>query len=648
MGARVRTFDWTKTSLGPPERWTQGLRTAVRLMLNTNHPTFLFWGPDAVCLYNDAYSLSLGPEKHPELFGLPGRLGWEEHWDEIEPQLATVMRGEGATWHEDHLIPAFRNGRHEEVYWTYSYSPVDDPEAPTGVGGALVVCNETTARVVTERRLRFLVTLSDRLRDLADPNALLFEASAMLGRKLRVDCVCHAEVDDTGARFKIEQEWMSGNGVTMAGTHKLSALGTRLLAELRAGRVIAADAVEASAQVDKRARATWRKRGVGSFVIAPLVHEGRLTGMLFVLERARRSWTQSDQILISEVAARTDAALGAARSLREVAANERLLRAIGESSRELIFAKDRKMRILYANPATLAAMGKSLEDVLGRSVEEFHDDPTQIAAIVANDREVLKSGQAVRASEAFTGPDGRTREYEGTKAPMRGEDGSVLGLVGVSTEVTERNRAQRHLRLMVDELNHRVKNTLAIVQGIAYQTFRDQGIAETARIAFEERLGALATAHGLLTRENWDSVDLGDLAREACDGHAGFERIHIAGPLLRLAPKVAVTIAMALHELCTNATKYGALSVGNGRIDFTWSVLAAEGESKRGRDKRCLRLEWRESGGPRVVAPRRRGFGSRMIERALAAELGGEVRLDFAPAGLVCTIEAPLARAVAE
>ena len=154
MGARIRAHDWGDTKLGPPERWPAPLRTAVRILLTTNHPIFIFWGPDSICFYNDAYSNSLGPEKHPSMLGAHGREVWDEIWPVIGPQIAQVMAGRGATWHENQLVPITRNGRLDQVYWTYSYGPIDDEDAPDGVGGVLVICTETTAQVLAEQQLR--------------------------------------------------------------------------------------------------------------------------------------------------------------------------------------------------------------------------------------------------------------------------------------------------------------------------------------------------------------------------------------------------------------------------------------------------------------------------------------------------------------
>ncbi len=165
MGAFIRAHDWAATSLGPPGTWPAPLRMAVRIMLNTGHPMYIWWGEELACLYNDAYSRSIGPERHPGSLGRPGREVWEEIWPIIGPQIEQVMAGRGATWHENQLVPITRNGRREDVYWTYSYGPIDDPDAPTGVGGVLVVCTETTEAVLAQQRLE----------DLSERNRKLFE-----------------------------------------------------------------------------------------------------------------------------------------------------------------------------------------------------------------------------------------------------------------------------------------------------------------------------------------------------------------------------------------------------------------------------------------------------------------------------------------
>ena len=160
MGALMRDHPWHDSCLGAPAGWPQPLRTVVRAMLNTNHPVFIFWGSDALCFYNDAYARTLGPEKHPSILGRPGRTAWAEIWHAIGPQIVQVMEGGNATWHENQRLSIWRNGQLADLYWTYSYSPIDDDEAANGIGGVLVLCNETTDHILrmqkaNEERQRF-------------------------------------------------------------------------------------------------------------------------------------------------------------------------------------------------------------------------------------------------------------------------------------------------------------------------------------------------------------------------------------------------------------------------------------------------------------------------------------------------------------
>jgi two-component sensor histidine kinase len=208
---------------------------------------------------------------------------------------------------------------------------------------------------------------------------------------------------------------------------------------------------------------------------------------------------------------------------------------------------------------------------------------------------------------------------------------SILGMIGVNIDVTEREEAAAQREFLLAEMSHRVKNTLAVVQAIARQTFKRAETAEAGR-AFEGRLAALAATHDLLTRDSWDSAPLSRLAADALradDERAA--RVAVSGPEVLLPPKQAVSLTLALHELFTNAMKYGALSNDGGCVALAWQA-----------GKGALRLAWTESDGPPVTAPRHRGFGSVLIERALAHDCDAIVTLDYPPAGLTCTIEMPL------
>jgi PAS domain S-box-containing protein len=206
-------------------------------------------------------------------------------------------------------------------------------------------------------------------------------------------------------------------------------------------------------------------------------------------------------------------------------------------------------------------------------------------------------------------------------------------------EIDRRKRAEKHQQLLIGELNHRVKNTLSIVQSLAMQSFRADVPPDVGRSSFEARLAALSTAHNLLTRENWERASFSETIKSAIAATAGsgLTRVHLDGPDFDLPPQAALSVAMIIHELCTNAIKYGALCTPAGRVDLSWSLKAEDKLAN-------LTIIWRESGGPPVKAPRARGFGTRLIQRGLSAELSGEAKIEFPPEGVICTIEARIAQ----
>ena len=203
--------------------------------------------------------------------------------------------------------------------------------------------------------------------------------------------------------------------------------------------------------------------------------------------------------------------------------------------------------------------------------------------------------------------------------------------------VFERKRTQDRQRLLISELSHRVKNILAVVQAVAHQTFRKSDDVGPAYDAFTSRLQALSNAQDLLVAGDWRSAPLKSIIAAALIGCGGEEaRFRISGPPVEISASSAVSISLAVHELCTNAFKYGALSVQSGTVDITWGLELVES------DQRYF-FEWRESGGPKVSAPTRKGFGTSLIERGLARELGGQVCLSYLPEGLICRFTAQAA-----
>ncbi|WP_262297864.1 sensor histidine kinase [Microvirga sesbaniae] len=238
-------------------------------------------------------------------------------------------------------------------------------------------------------------------------------------------------------------------------------------------------------------------------------------------------------------------------------------------------------------------------------------------------------------SVARTALRGRERQYE-ARARLEEMHTAEKRLMAA---LDQARRAAEHQALLIGELNHRVKNTLATVQSIVMQTLRTNVTSAQAKEAIQMRLLALSRAHDVLTRESWEGADLIEVVTRALEPYEAVNenRLHIAGPHVRLTPRMSLALAMALHELATNAVKYGALSNKLGIVDVSWTVQQSAGAQPR------LSLRWTESGGPPVKAPSRRGFGSRLIERSLAQDLDGQVEIAFEPTGVVCTVDAPVA-----
>jgi two-component sensor histidine kinase len=258
-----------------------------------------------------------------------------------------------------------------------------------------------------------------------------------------------------------------------------------------------------------------------------------------------------------------------------------------------------------------------LSEILGNVV--FLERPFHPGTLVSAARSALR---------------GRRRQYD---ARARLED-LHQGEERLRAGLDKEKRAAEHQRLLIDELNHRVKNTLATVQSISAQTLRTSDTKEGAQDALEKRLLALSRAHDVLTRESWDGADLVEVIEKALEPYQtlGESRVHITGPHVRVTPRMSLALAMAMHELATNAVKYGALANKTGTIEVSWRV-------QNGAAPPRLTLRWTEAGGPPVIPPRRRGFGSRLIERSLANDLDGQVEIAFAPTGVVCTVDAPVA-----
>ena len=627
MAERIRRFDWDSTPLGPVESWPETLRFLVRLAENSSFPTAIYWGPDLRLLYNDAWAPIPG-ERHPGALGKPAREVWHDIWHIIEPQFRQVIEtGKGLAVYEQ-MLPMLREGQVEETWWNYSFTPVTGSDG--SVEGILNQGHEITAAIEAERRLSFQIKVADRLRGITDPLEAKRTAATLLGEYLGAARVGFVEVDEARNRIVLKSDWTRSPDVpSLTGQAAvLSDLPKAALDYLRTGQVLAiSDVDDLGRNSSDEDAALGTRLGVKAVITVPLVREGRLKAMLFVHEIGPRRWKRSEAAMARDVAERSWAAV-------ERAFAEQSLRA----------SEDHYRHTVELNPqVTWTALP---DGQLNRVARRWFDwtgttglGDTWAQGLHPDDRE--RSGDAWGRSIATGEPydiehrvkfvDGSYRWARSRAFPRRNVEGEILLWYGSTEDIHERKVAEERQRLLINELNHRVKNSLATVQAIAFQTLKgDISLAE-ARSRFEARLLALSQAHNMLTEQNWEGAALARVVEQATEHLADPSRMSIVGEDLWLAPRAALALSLALHELATNAAKYGALAGDAGRVEIIWAV-----------DGDALKLEWKERDGPPVVEPADRGFGSRLIERGLAADLGGTARLAFEPDGVRCTIAASL------
>jgi PAS domain S-box-containing protein len=315
-----------------------------------------------------------------------------------------------------------------------------------------------------------------------------------------------------------------------------------------------------------------------------------------------------------------------------LSASEQRFRDVVETASDWIWETDSEHRFTWLSETVVEATGLPVERVLGRTRSDFIAETAEQHGLDGH----LADLAARRPFRNFIYwmPDAYGRRcISASGKPVFDERGRFLGYRGAASDVTERERAAAQRELIMAELDHRVKNTLAVVKALIEQTARGAGSIDDFRADLDGRLRALADTHDLLRAERWRGASLRGLVGRALAPHQGSDgRVRIGdGPDVTLQPVAATAIVMALHELATNAIKHGALSRPEGHVEVDWSATDDE-----------FVLRWRERGGPVVSPPRRRGFGREVIERGLAYELDAHVRLDFEPEGVVCEIRAQL------
>lgn len=597
MAARIRAFDWSTTPLGPIAAWPQSLKVTLANVLASGFPGGVLWGEHLVQIYNDGYRALMGL-KHPAGLGQPTQECWPEIWRVNAPIYEQVCAGETVTF-EDKLFPITRSGGLKEAWFTLSYSPVKGDDG--SVAGVLVTVFDTTSRVQADRTAE----------ESADRFRVLIESWAQ----------AVWETDADGLVVRDSPSWRAYTGQTfeqLIGYGWVDAVHPD--DRERAGRAWR-EAVAAARELSeefrvRRADGAWRWTNVRA---APIRGAG---GEL-------RKWVGMNV----DITERRDAEAALLES-------DQRFRQFADAASDLLWIRDaRTLRWEFLSSSFQQLYGLSLDEALsGDALKAWNDlvVPADRDATMAALRKVA-DGEQVTFEHRVQRPDtGELRWARNTAFPVRDAAGWVRRIGGVTQDVTEEKEATRHQAMLLAELQHRTRNLLGVVRSIARRTAETSEDVEGFLTHFDGRLSAIARTQTALSRNHEISAGLDALILEEFLAAAGADQVTLEGPELQLSGKIAESITLAMHELVTNALKYGALTTPQGHVYVSWALRERDGRT-------LLALNWRETGvGVIDVRPRRMGFGRRLLEKALPYELGAATTLRFAPGGVRASIEVPL------
>lgn len=630
MAGRIRAYDWTSTTLGAAETWPPSLKATISLLLGCGFPMIALWGPNLIQVYNDGYRDLMGL-KHPAGLGQPTRACWPEVWHINAPIYERVWAGDTLTF-EDALYPLTRSGRLEDAWFTLTYSPLRDDSG--AIAGILVILVETTSRVLADRALResearFRAELERQVQErTAELQASRDLLKATMDSSMDMIQVFKAVRDASGEI--VDFQWLLNNHTSESRYGEVS--GQSLL-ERNPGVVQEGIFDTFKRVIETGQPATAERRYVHEqfdgwfFQCAVKLGDGVAT-----TTKEISAWKAAQE----EVLRLRDEIAQAA--LRE---SEDRFRTLASLIPVLLWRSDESGQQNALNEAWLAYTGQTLpQSQDGGWLEAIHPDDrdaSQEAFRVGREQQRL-----IEVQPRIRRHDGEYRWFLVRQAPIVDAEGHVTQWIGAAMDIHELHDLQERQAVLVAELQHRTRNLLGVVRSIAHQTMVQTGPTERFREQFNDRLAALSRVQGLLSRSEQEPITLRTLIRtelEALGAGDFADRIHVAGPPVRLRKASVQTLALAMHELATNARKYGALTTEHGRLSVTWR--ADRNEQGDGN----LLIEWIEEGISRpreTYGPTRRGYGRELIERAMPYALNAKTRYELGETRLLCAIELPL------
>jgi PAS domain S-box-containing protein len=646
MAERISTHDWAATPLGPIPSWPQCLKTSVELMLASGFPASIQWGPEAIFLYNDAKAHILG-RRHPAALGHPALEALPETWPSREPVIRRVMGGESVIFGEQRYVIQ-EKGDEREIWVDHLASPIRD-ETGT-IAGVWMVLIDVTARIRAERerkeaedalrqneaRQTFLLWLSDEFRAITDPAAILATGCRMTGEHFGMNRCCYGDIGGDEIRYRAA--W-TRNVAPMPERMAFTELVAAVAEGYRAGRPVVACDIENDERLTEQERERLRARQTAAFVCVKL-----RGNTVFSVHSARpRAWTASEVEQIREAGERTQHAARRARAEASLRNSEERFRQFAEASADVIWIRDAKtMQLEYRNPA----LDQDFEDK-GAPGSDYRND--WLAVIVPEDHESaldaiarVRSGERLTLEYRIKRPyDGEIRWIRSNIFPLLDDAGGVQRIGSICRDATREKAAASRMEMMVAELQHRTRNLMAVLQSIVAQTLAASDDLDSFKVRIDEKLTALSRVQRLLSRSEQEPITIGALIRlelDALGGDVRLEQVDVCGPEVRLRNSTVQLLALALHELATDARRHGTLSTDEGKLRIMWRVDQVRGVPH-------LQLTWIEERPVCVAVPQdRRGYGQELIERALPYSLNAETRYELDETGLQCTISLPLTK----
>ncbi|WP_332675508.1 putative bifunctional diguanylate cyclase/phosphodiesterase [Aromatoleum sp.] len=435
MARLVRSFDWAAHPLGSPSSWPQTLRSILGVCLDAHFPIAIWWGPDYIQFYNDAYRPILGTAKHPAALGRRARETWPEIWSVIGPMAGQVMTRGVAIHGEDNPLVLERSGYPELCHFTFSYSPIRDESG--GIVGMFIPAVETTSRVLAEKRQAFALEFADAIRDLSAPQDITATACEFLGKRLDVASVSYAETDGLRDRFTVKAKWEAGSAPPIPESGRIGDYGPELVALLRAGQPAVIEDVAADPRTHAHA-ATYTDLQVGSLLAIPFVKAGELITVLTLFGAAPRRWEQEYIVLAEDVVDRTRSAVERARAEAALNAERDRSREILGNMDEAFILLDPDFCIIQANAGALQLEQRRTPEIVGRRFADAWPrlDASELGKVW---RRAMAERVAVRLEHYHTYPDGRGFWFDMHAYPHRD------GLAIFFRDITESKLAEQRV-----------------------------------------------------------------------------------------------------------------------------------------------------------------------------------------------------------